>query len=216
MLAEALTDSHILPAQMGVASIVHLFVFPSKPYELMGERFVGSVSVLGDYASMDCPLDPDEVRDSERPTKLRLPRPDVDIRSGTAIRESMRDVVIGGGEYIVNDLKFTVTHAVEPMEKGLTKFNEKLHKISQDIKRREKERKRVKDDGHIGTSSPSMKVIRGIDDPLLYGSVSDSGPSRGRRHRRKSGYASAESGGESSDHTCGGYEIRGHRWVTKD
>ncbi|XP_008781279.1 protein LAZ1 isoform X2 [Phoenix dactylifera] len=205
----------IICIEMGVASVVHLYVFPAKPYEIMGECFLGSVSVLGDYASLDCPLDPDEVRDSERPTKLRLPQPDV--KSGTTtIRESVRDVVIGGGEYIVNDLKFTVSHAVEPMEKGLTKFNEKLHKISQNIKKHEKERKRVKDDSCIGSSSPTRRVIRGIDDPLLNGSVSDSGASRGRRHRRKSGYTSAESGGESSDHGHGGYEIRGRRWVTKD
>lgn len=85
---------------MCIASIVHLYVFPAKPYELMGERFVGSVSVLGDYASVDCPLDPDEVRDSERPTKLRLPTPEIDTKSGMTIRESVRDIVIGGGEYV--------------------------------------------------------------------------------------------------------------------
>lgn len=102
------------------------------------------------------------------------------------------------------------------MEKGLTKFNEKLHKISQNIKKHEKERKRVKDDSCIGSSSPTRKVIRGIDDPLLNGSISDSSGTRGRRHHRKSGYTSAESGGESSDHGHGGYEIRGRRWVTKE
>lgn len=84
---------------MGIASIVHLYVFPAKPYELMGDRLPGSVSVLGDY-SADCPLDPDEIRDSERPTKLRLPTPEVDAKSGMTIRESVRDVVIGGGGYV--------------------------------------------------------------------------------------------------------------------
>lgn len=86
---------------MGIASVVHLYVFPSKPYELMGDRIPGSVAVLGDYASVDCPLDPDEVRDSERPTKLRLPQPESDnVRSGMTIRESVRDVFVGGGEYV--------------------------------------------------------------------------------------------------------------------
>ncbi|KAF5449062.1 hypothetical protein F2P56_029547 [Juglans regia] len=173
--------------------------------------------VLGDYASADCPLDPDEVRDSERPTKLRLPQPDIEVRSGMTIRESVRDVVLGGGGHIVNDLKFTVTQAVEPVEKGITKFGEKLHKISQNIKRHDKDRRRTKDDSCIATSSPARKVIRGIDDPLLYGSMSDSGFSRAKKHRRKSGYTSAESGGESSsDQSYGGYQIRGGRWVTKD
>lgn len=91
---------------MGIASVVHLYVFPSKPYELMGDLFRGNVSVLGDYASTDCPVDPDEVRDSERPTKLRLPQPDDDVKSKTAIRESVRDVFVGGGEYVSFLLSF--------------------------------------------------------------------------------------------------------------
>ncbi|RWR90587.1 protein LAZ1 isoform X1 [Cinnamomum micranthum f. kanehirae] len=204
----------IICIEMGVASIVHLFVFPAKPYSLMGERLTGTVSVLGDYASVDCPIDPDEVRDSERPTKLRLPQPGPDIKSRTAIRESVRDVVFGAGVYIVDDVKFTVTQAVEPVEKGFTRINEKINKISRNIKRHDKE-KRTKDDSCIG-SSQTRKVIRGIDDPLLNGSVSDSAVKRAKRHRRRSGYASAESGGESSDQSLGGYEIHGRRWVIKD
>lgn len=101
------------------------------------------------------------------------------------------------------------------MEKGFTKFNEKLHKISQNIKKHEK--KRTKDDSCIGSTSPARRVIRGIDDPLLNGSVSDSGVAKGKRHRRRSGYTSAGSGGESSDQgrSCG-FEIHGRRWLTKD
>ncbi|KAK1320741.1 hypothetical protein QJS10_CPA03g02408 [Acorus calamus] len=205
----------IICIEMGVASIVHLYVFPSKPYELMGDRFPGSVSVLGDYISAD-PLDPDEVRDSERPTKLRLPQHDVDVKSGMTIRESVRDVVIGGGGYIFDDVKLAVTQAVVPMEKGLTRFNEKLHNMSQKIKKHEKDKRRTKDDSCISSSSPARRVIRGIDDPLLNGSFSDSGVVKGKRHRRKSGYTSAESGGESSDHSHGGYQIHGQRWVTKE
>lgn len=199
---------------MGIASVVHLYVFPAKPYELMGECFTGDVSVLGDYVSADLSVDPDEVRDSERRTKLRLPQPDIDDRVGTAIRESVKDVFIGGGEYIVNDLKFTVTQAVEPVEKGI----QKLHKISQNIKKHDKGRK-TKDDSSAASSSPAPRVIHGIDDPLLNGSVSDSGTSRRKKHhRRKSEYASAESGGESSssEQNFGAIQVRGQRWVTKD
>ncbi|XP_028551545.1 protein LAZ1 isoform X2 [Dendrobium catenatum] len=137
------------------------------------------------------------------------------IAQALQFKSSIQDFIIC--IEIVNDLKFTVTHAVEPMEKGLTRFNEKLHKISQNIKKQEKDRRRIKDDSVIGSSSPSRRVIRGIDDPLLNGTVSDNSVSKGRRHRRKSGYNSAGSGGESSsDHSFGGYEIRGCRWITKD
>ncbi|TQE13929.1 hypothetical protein C1H46_000560 [Malus baccata] len=207
----------IVSIEMGIASVVHLYVFPAKPYEMMGDRFPGTVSVLGDYVSADCPLDPEEVRDSERPTKLRLPTPNIDVKSGMTIRESVRDVFIGGGGYIVQDVKFTVTQAVEPVEKGFTRFNEKLHKISQNIKKHDKEKRKTRDDSCIPTS-PTRKVIRGIDDPLLNGSMSDSVVARVKRpHRRKSGSTSAESGGESSsDQSYGGFQVRGRRWVTKD
>lgn len=88
-------------AQMCAASIVHIFVFPAKPYAMMGDRISGAVAVLGDYVSAECPVDPDEVRDSERPTKLRLPHQDnVDAKMGTTIRESVRDVLVGGGGYV--------------------------------------------------------------------------------------------------------------------
>lgn len=106
-----------------------------------------------------------------------------------------------------------MTQAVEPVEKGLSRFNQKLHKISQNINRR------TKDDSFINETSPTTRVIRGIDDPLLNGSYSDSGTTKKKRHRKKSaggGYTSAESGGESSssDHML--YHVRGRRWVTKD
>ncbi|CAN4094152.1 unnamed protein product [Withania somnifera] len=202
----------IICIEMGIASVVHLYVFPAKPYELMGEYFTGDIAVLGDYVSADLPVDPDEVRDSERRTKLRLPQPDIDARGGTTIRESVKDIFIGGGEYIVNDLKFTVTQAVEPVEKGI----QKLHKISQNIKKHDKGRK-TKDDSGVSTSSPTRRVIRGIDDPLLNGSISDSGTSRRKKHHRKSEYTSAESGGESSsEQNFGAIQVRGQRWVTKD
>lgn len=116
----------------------------------------------------------------------------------------------------MNDVKLTVTQAVEPMEKGITKFNQKLHKISHNIKRHEKGR-RTKDDSCIATSTPTRRVIRGIDDPLLNGSISDTATSRRKKHRHTSGYTSAESGNESSsDKFFGGIQIRGRRWVVKD
>nr|CAD1844718.1 unnamed protein product [Ananas comosus var. bracteatus] len=200
----------IICIEMGVASIVHLYVFPAKPYELMSNRFPGNISVLGDYASIDCPVDPDEVWESSRPTKLRLPQPDNDA-SGTSIRESVRDVVLGGGKYVIKDLKFTVNQAVEPMEKGFIRFNEKLHKISQKVKKHDKDR-RSKDDSCITAPPP----VRGIDDPLLSGSASDSGVARGRRHRRVIGSVDEESWEDRIEHVHGDYEIRGRRWIMRD
>ncbi|MCH1933182.1 hypothetical protein L9G16_23860, partial [Shewanella sp. A25] len=66
----------------------------------------------------------------------------------------------------MNDLKFTVNHAVEPI-------NEKLHRISQNIKKHEKEKKKTNDDSCINSQQSLSRVISGIDDPLLNGSLSD-------------------------------------------
>ncbi|GJW53031.1 protein LAZ1 [Tanacetum coccineum] len=88
----------IICIEIGIASMVHLYVFLSEPYKLMGDIFVGDFSVLGDYSS-DCPLDPDEVMDSKRSTKLRLPQLDYDVKNKTTIRDSVHDVFIGGKEY---------------------------------------------------------------------------------------------------------------------
>nr|POF10648.1 protein laz1 [Quercus suber] len=42
--------------KMVIASIVHLYVFPAKPYELMEDCFTENISVLGDYFA-DCPFE---------------------------------------------------------------------------------------------------------------------------------------------------------------
>ncbi|KHF98942.1 Transmembrane protein [Gossypium arboreum] len=188
-------QNFIICIEMGLASIVHLYVFPSTPYELMGDPIPESVPILGDYASVDCPLDPE-----------------MKARSGMTIKESVKDVFIGGGEYIVNDVKFTVNQAVVPVEKGITKFNKKLHKISENIKRRRRHKRKTKDDSCIPTAA--QRVTHDIDDPLLEGSMSDSGIARRKKRDRISGYSSAETVGEiSSGDQSSRYLIRGHRKV---
>lgn len=92
---------------MGIASVVHLYVFPAKPYELLGKQYSPTnISVLGDYAASD-PVDPDEIKDISRPTKVRLPQLEPDEIIATNIKESVRDFVIGSGEYVSFYLQIT-------------------------------------------------------------------------------------------------------------
>lgn len=84
--------------QMGVAAVVHLYVFPAGPYK-RGERCVRDVSVMTDYASLGAPPDPEEVRDSERTPRLRLGLPD-DRPKRPKLHQSVRDVVFGSGEIV--------------------------------------------------------------------------------------------------------------------
>jgi hypothetical protein len=95
--------------QMGIASVVHLYVFPAKPYELLGKQYSPTnISVLGDYAASD-PVDPDEVKDISRPTKVRLPQLEPDEIVATNIKESVRDFVIGSGEYVSFYMQITLS-----------------------------------------------------------------------------------------------------------
>lgn len=113
----------------------------------------------------------------------------------------------------MNDVKFTVSHAVEPIMEQGTRIKDNI--INPD--------KRTKDDSSIPSLPPSKRIIRGIDDPLLYGSISDSGISspKLRTHRRRASCTSfagdiwGENGssGKVPDNT---FEIRGKRWITKD
>lgn len=80
---------------MGVAAVVHLYVFPAVPYK-RGERCVRDVSVMTDYASLGAPPDPEEVRDCEKTPRVCLGRHD----KRPKLHQSVRDVVFGSGEIV--------------------------------------------------------------------------------------------------------------------
>jgi hypothetical protein len=84
--------------QMGIAAIVHLYVFPAVPYK-RGERCVRNVAVMNDYASLGTPPDSKEVQDCERSTRVRLGRHD-EREKRLNFPQSVRDVVLGSGEIV--------------------------------------------------------------------------------------------------------------------
>ncbi|RWR92828.1 Organic solute transporter Ost-alpha [Cinnamomum micranthum f. kanehirae] len=174
-------QDYIICIEMGVAAIVHIYVFPAKPYE-NGERCVRNVSVMSDYASLGSPPDPEEVRDSERLTRVRLARSG-ESETRLSFTQSVRDVVVGSGEIVVDDVKYTVSHVVEPVERGIAKINETFHQISENVKRHEMQRRNSKDDSHIVPLRAWKNEFSGAQDHLLEGSVSDSGLASGKKHQ---------------------------------
>ncbi|OWM85080.1 hypothetical protein CDL15_Pgr027867 [Punica granatum] len=164
---------------MGIAAIVHLHVFPAAPYK-RGERCVRNVAVMSDYASLGTPPDPEEVRDCERTTRIRLSRHD-EREKRLNFPQSVRDVVVGSGEIIVDDMKYTVSHVVEPVEKGFAKINKTFHQISENVKKFEERRKSSKDDTYLIPLNSWNGEFSEAHDKLLEGSVSDSGLSSGKR-----------------------------------
>jgi len=104
---------------------------------------------------------------------------------------------------VIKDFKFTVNQAVRPVEKRFDKLMKKNDK-----------RKKSQDDNWVSAATPE-RPVRGIDDPLLSGSTSDSGVTKGKKHRRVvSSAATADSWG-GGDQASDGYEIRGRRWAVK-
>lgn len=84
--------------QMGVAAVVHLKVFPARPYR-RGERCVRNVAVMSDYASLGTPPDPEEVRDGGRLTRGQVVQPENRERR-LSFPQSVRDVVLGSSEIV--------------------------------------------------------------------------------------------------------------------
>ncbi|GAV58818.1 Solute_trans_a domain-containing protein [Cephalotus follicularis] len=172
-------QDYIICIEMGVAAVVHLYVFPAVPYK-RGERCVRNVAVMTDYASLGSPPDPEEVRDCERSTRISLARHD-EREKRLNFPQSVRDVVLGSGEIMVDDMKYTVSHVVEPVERGIAKINKTFHQISENVKRYEERKRSSKDDSYLIPLNSWTREFSEVHDKLLEGSVSDSGVLNGKR-----------------------------------
>jgi len=193
--------------EMAVAAVAHIYVFPATPYQILEGGKDRNVKVLADYAAFDSPLDPEEVRESERPSMVKFFGVDVE-KGATSVKESVHDVLVVGGHHVVHDMKVTMSQAVEPVEKGFTRINEFWGG-------KPKKRQVSKDDSWVASQSGKPKQeVRGIDDPLLTGSISDSGFWRAKRSNLSYGSADS-SGGESSDPGFTGFKTSGKRWTIK-
>lgn len=117
-------------------------------------------------------------------------------------------LIQGFSVQVVHDMKVTMSQAVEPVEKGFTRINEFWGG-------KPKKRQVSKDDSWVASQSGKPKQeVRGIDDPLLTGSISDSGFWRAKRSNLSYGSADS-SGGESSDPGFTGFKTSGKRWTIK-
>ncbi|KAK7293727.1 hypothetical protein RJT34_16600 [Clitoria ternatea] len=174
-------QDYIICIEMGVAAVVHLYVFPAEPYK-RGERCVRNVAVMANYASLGTPPDPEEVQDSQCSTRMWLGGHN-EREKPMKFTHSVRDVVVGSGEIMVDDMKFTVSHVVEPVERGIAKINKTFHQISENVKRHEQRTKSAKDDSHLVPLRSCTPEFSDLHDDMVDGSVSDGGfPSGKRQH----------------------------------
>lgn len=85
--------------QMAVAAVAHIYIFPATPYQVLEGGKDRNVKVLADYAAFDSPLDPEEVRESERPSMVKFFGVDVE-KGATSVKESVHDVLVVGGHHV--------------------------------------------------------------------------------------------------------------------
>lgn len=83
-------------------------------------------------------------------------------------------------------MKFTVSHVVEPVERGIAKLNKTFHEISKNVKLHEERIKSSKDDSYVIPLNSWTKEFSEVNDNVVESSFSDSGISEGRKQRRHS------------------------------
>ncbi|KAL8141345.1 hypothetical protein V2J09_007366 [Rumex salicifolius] len=160
-------QDYIICIEMGIAAVVHLYVFPAVPFK-RGERCVRNVTVMDDYAALGTDPDPEEVLDSGKFTNMGMARHD-DREKRLSFPQSVRDVVLGSGEIMVDDMRYTVSHVVEPVERGFARVNKTFQEISENVKRMEL-RKKSKDDTEVPLDSWN-KDLSGVPESASQGSV---------------------------------------------
>uniref|UniRef100_A0A0A9EB56 Uncharacterized protein n=1 Tax=Arundo donax TaxID=35708 RepID=A0A0A9EB56_ARUDO len=84
---------------------------------------------------------------------------------------------------MIDDVKYTVSHVVEPMERSFTKINKTVHQISENMKQLEKQKKKAKDDSHLIPLEPWSEEFSEAHDHAAGGSFSDSGLGKTKYNR---------------------------------
>lgn len=84
---------------------------------------------------------------------------------------------------MVDDVRYTVSHVVEPMERSFTKINKTLHQISENVKQIEKQKRKAKDDSHLIPLESWSEEFSEAQDQVQGGSFSDSGLARKRYNK---------------------------------
>ncbi|KAL0651986.1 hypothetical protein Bca4012_094677 [Brassica carinata] len=111
--------------EMAIAAVAHIFVFPVEPYHYIPVSECGKITRT---KTTEVKLDESGRVVEKKETHVEA--------SGTSIKESVQDIVMDGGQHVVKDVVLTINQAMGPVEKGVTKIQEKL--LDSDGKEEEK------------------------------------------------------------------------------
>lgn len=107
--------------EMAIAAVAHIFVFSAEPYRFIPAPVYGTVTAETSRAKVKL-----EEHGEEKPALVEEVETQVEA-PGTSIRSSVQDIVVDGGQHVVNDVVLTINQAIGPVEKGVTKIHEKFH-----------------------------------------------------------------------------------------
>ncbi|XP_031274044.1 protein LAZ1 homolog 2-like [Pistacia vera] len=109
--------------EMAIAAVAHMFVFSAEFYHYLPAPEPGKLTTRRTEERLKL-----EEKDKKpamlEKTKIQIEAP------GTSISESVQDIVVEGGQRVVEDVVLTINQAMGPVEKGVTKIQEKLHSKS--------------------------------------------------------------------------------------
>ncbi|XP_071721450.1 protein LAZ1 homolog 2 isoform X2 [Rutidosis leptorrhynchoides] len=110
--------------EMAIAAVAHVFVFSAKTYHFLTLSEYGKVSThtIQEVAKV-------EDFDEEKPAVIEKTETKVEA-PGTSVKESVQEIVMEGGQHVVDDVKLTINQAIEPVGKGMTKIQETIHHLS--------------------------------------------------------------------------------------
>lgn len=131
--------------EMAVAAVAHMFVFSAKPYYCyIASSEYGKITTQTTKADIRVEEDHKEKAAHFEKTETQVDAP------GTSISESVQDIVVEGGQHVVEDVVLTINQAISPVGKGVTKIQETLHRrVDSD---EEEIAAKVEAEQHISTS----------------------------------------------------------------
>ncbi|KAL0315924.1 UNVERIFIED_CONTAM: protein LAZ12 [Sesamum radiatum] len=110
--------------EMAIAAVAHVFVFSAKPYHFIPAYHYGKITTQETKAMVKI-----EEGDEEKPALLEK-RETVIEAPGTSVKESVQDIVVEGGQKVMEDVVLTINQAIEPVHEGMTKIQETFHHMS--------------------------------------------------------------------------------------
>ncbi|XP_051113807.1 protein LAZ1 homolog 2-like isoform X2 [Andrographis paniculata] len=106
--------------EMAIAAVAHIFVFSARPYHYVPARVTTEETTAVLMTGED---------NKKKPALLEKKETEVEA-PGTSVRESVHDIVVGGGQKVVKDVVLTINQAIEPVHEGMTKIQETFHHTS--------------------------------------------------------------------------------------